>query len=197
MCSARKNSVVGHRRMQREVKKQLQPQEGASFPSSNAGLPLSGHLQLNKSTLGALLAFSAFYGFFIVNYMDLTPRVTLHGYHLFLIVLYFAPFAPLMMVYGRQYLPLLFSMGVLTSLNNDLLYYPASIVMNLGYHGNLASWYALQLGFDGSKPDFTFQAGVTTFTVTSTIMAASIYLRIAAFAIILIYYFKFQSGKKS
>lgn len=71
-----------------------------------------------------------------------------------------------------------------------VFYYPASIVMNLGYHGNLAAWYALQFGFDGSRPDFTFQAGFTTFTVTSTIMALSIYLRLAAVVVILLYYFR-------
>jgi len=133
-----------------------------------------------RSKLPLLIAFSFLYGFFFVNVIDLDIHpVGFMGYHLWLTSLYFIPFIPLLLTLGLDSLKLIFAMGLLVSLINDLLYYPAAIII-YGRKVDLWSFYMGQLGFKVWKaPPWNFDFLLFKIKPYSWLMGLTIYIRIA------------------
>jgi hypothetical protein len=90
-----------------------------------------------------LLAYSFFYGFVLVNWVDLFAR-GIPGYHLWLAITYFAPFVTVLFLRGLEDWELALSLGLFTSLMNDCLYYVAGRLL-FGVHVDLLEWYRCQL----------------------------------------------------
>ena len=132
------------------------------------------HSQIFKLTL-----FSILYGLILINWIDLfNPSSRMPAYDLWLISMYFAPYV-LVVIYqglGSWYFAL--ALGLITSLMNDLFYYPIGDLL-FGFHENLIQWYQSQLGFDGSRTVLHFYAGFSGVPISSTLMGAFIYTRIA------------------
>jgi len=134
-------------------------------------------------TLVKLVVFALFYGFVNVNWIDLYYN-RVPAYHIWLILTYMAPFAVLLVFQGFKDWQLAFSLGLLVSLVNDLGYYFSGDLL-FGFHKQLIPWLSGQLGFQGNTPLFIFQGGIFTIRVTSYIMGASIYLRMAVVVAVL------------
>lgn len=135
-----------------------------------------------------LLLFSAFYGLFLINWIDLFGK-QVPAYGIWLILTYMAPFGVLMVFEGWRSWPLAVSLGLLVSLFNDVGYY---FIGNLifGFHQPLGPWIAGQLGFHGSQLVTIFEGGLFTIQVTSWMMGLSIYLRAAVVGVILYYWWE-------
>ncbi|MDI9620018.1 MAG: hypothetical protein QFX33_04325 [Candidatus Nezhaarchaeota archaeon] len=131
-----------------------------------------------KRLLMALVAFSAVYGVFVVNLVDLGLPLG-SWYHVFLGAVYFCPSITIIIASGWRSWSLAAALGILISLMNDLLYGPISNMLSLHVY-DLAEWFAWQLGLHGSSASWTFQGGLIKFTMTSTIMGVSIYARLVA-----------------
>jgi len=128
-------------------------------------------------TLVKLIVFALFYGFVNINWIDLYYN-QVPAYHIWLILTYMAPFGVLLVFQGFKDWQLALSLGLLVSLMNDLGYYFSGDLF-FGFHVQLVSWLSGQLGFEGGKLLFTFQGGAFTIPVTSYLMGASVYGRIA------------------
>jgi hypothetical protein len=127
--------------------------------------------------LVSLLGFSTIYGLILINWVDLfNPNMP--GYHVWLIQMYLAPFALIVLLRGVGIWPLALASGLLVSLMNDLFYYPIGDLF-FGFHTNVAAWYASQFGLTGSHVLWTFEGGAFSFPVTSELMALSIFARVA------------------
>jgi hypothetical protein len=136
-----------------------------------------------------LLLFSVLYGFVNINWIDLFAT-TAPYYHIWLILAYFAPFGVLLVFQGLKDWQLALSLALLVSLINDLGYFFAGDLL-FGFHVQLIPWLAGQLGFLGSEVLFSFQGGLLTFPVTSTLMGLSIYGRLALTGGILYHWWRF------
>jgi len=134
-------------------------------------------------TLVKLVVFALFYGFVNVNWIDLYYN-RVPAYHIWLILTYMAPFGVLLVFRGFKDWQLALSLGLLVSLVNDLGYYISGDLL-FGFHKALIPWLEGQLGFQGNNFLFTFQGGLFTIRVTSYLMGASVYLRIAVVIAIL------------
>lgn len=130
-----------------------------------------------------LVVFALFYGFVNINWIDLYYN-QVPAYHIWLILTYMAPFGVLLVFQGFKNWQLALSLGLLVSLVNDLGYYFSGDLF-FGFHVQLVPWLAGQLGFEGSKVLFTFQGGLFEISVTSYLMAASVYGRIAVVVAVL------------
>jgi hypothetical protein len=139
-------------------------------------------------TLVKLVSFALFYGFVNVNWIDLYYN-RVPAYHIWLILTYMAPFAVLLVFQGFKDWQLALSLGLLVSLVNDIGYYFSGDLL-FGFHKQLVPWLAGQLGFMGEKILFTFQGGLFTFPVSSYLMGASIYARIAVVVAVLYQWWK-------
>ncbi|MEM4846465.1 MAG: hypothetical protein QW794_01740 [Thermosphaera sp.] len=147
-----------------------------------------------RELLTKLLLYSSIYGLIHVNYIDLvTPGSSIPGYHLWLICLYFAPFIPVCLVLGFKEWELLVSMGLVASLMNDLFYHPVGNIL-LGRSYDLADAYAFQLGLRGLEVRWTANFGFALVPVSSLLMAATIYLRVLATALLLRKWWRETSG---
>jgi hypothetical protein len=107
--------------------------------------------------LVVLLLYSFFYGFILINWIDLFAR-NIPGYHLWLTIVYFTPFITVLFLRGLEDWELALSLGLFTSLMNDLLYYIAGRLL-FGMHVDLISFYRCQLLPVCEKPwefDFLF-----------------------------------------
>lgn len=135
-----------------------------------------------------LIAFAVFYGFFILNWIDLYGSEA-PGYHVWLILAYLAPFDVLLVFQGLKDWQLALALGLLVSLVNDLDYYITGDLV-FGFHVSLVPWLLGQLGFEGGKLLFYFQAGFFTIPVTSYIMGFTVYARIAFVTVILYQWWK-------
>jgi len=128
-----------------------------------------------------LVIFAVLYGFFIINWIDLAiVRYNVHEfYSIWLILLYFSPFVPLVLQSSKNW-KLFLALGLLVSLMNDCFYYMAGYVM--GFNPTLLTLpqrlYS-QFGFGGSEYLWTMNLGSVQIIVTSLLMAISIYSRIA------------------
>jgi uncharacterized membrane protein HdeD (DUF308 family) len=122
-----------------------------------------------------VVLFSLFYGLVMINWIDLFGK-QVPGYGIWLLLTYFAPFMVLLVFEGFSEWALALSLGLLVSLANDVGYF---FVGNLlfGFHENLATWIAGQLGFQGSTIVTTFEGGSFAINVTSWEMGLSIYVR--------------------
>ncbi|MEM2815892.1 MAG: hypothetical protein QW056_04835 [Candidatus Bathyarchaeia archaeon] len=134
------------------------------------------------SPVSKLFIFSIVYGLFYINYIDLVvPGSNVPGYHAWLGVTYFISFIPVILIWGIREWKLVLCLGLTASLMNDLFYYPISLLL-FGKAPDLYGWYMFQLGLKGFTRAWTFNAGFFTFPITSLLMGASIYLRIAIIA---------------
>jgi uncharacterized membrane protein HdeD (DUF308 family) len=134
-------------------------------------------------TLVKLVVFALVYGFVNINWIDLYYN-QVPAYHIWLILTYMAPFGVLLVFQGFKDWQLALSLGLLVSLVNDLGYYFSGDLL-FGFHVPLVAWLSGQLGFQGSTLLFTFQGGLFTIPVTSYLMGASIYSRMAVVVAIL------------
>ncbi len=152
---------------------------------NGAGSIVSGIRPSNpkQTTLIKLIAFAFFYGLLIVNWIDLFGSKA-PGYHIWLILIYLAPFDVLLVFQGLKDWQLAVCLALIVSLVNDLDYYITGDLF-FGFHVNLISWLAGQLGFLGEKVLFTFDAGLFTVPISSITMGLSVYVRIAIVTIIL------------
>jgi len=150
-----------------------------------AGLRPSTGKQL---TLVKLVVFALVYGFVNVNWIDLYYN-QVPAYHIWLILTYMAPFGVLLVFQGLKDWQLAFSLGLLVSLVNDLGYYFSGDLF-FGFHVQLLPWLAGQLGFEGWKLLFTFQGGLFMIPVSSYLMGASVYGRIAVVALVLYHWWR-------
>lgn len=147
--------------------------------------------------LSKLMTYSLLYGLFGINYIDLVvPGSSVPGYHLWLGIAYFTPFIPLLLLLGFDSWELVGSLGLISSLMNDIFYRPIGILM-LGRPYELHEWYMFQLGFKGFTRAWDLNAGFSIFTVTSLLMGISVYLR-AAIIVIMVRRWrrKLSRGKK-
>ena len=126
------------------------------------------------------LVFAVVYGFVFINYIDVLSG-GYGGYHLWLVIMYFFPFATLSMFFPRN-LQLTVGLGLLVSLMNDLFY---GVVRNLmGFPYDLTRYYHNWL-IPSNATLFQLNLGFAVMTVFSWMMALSIYIRIIAVFILL------------
>jgi len=126
------------------------------------------------------IVFAIVYGFVFINYIDVLSG-GYEGYHLWLVIMYFFPFALLSMLFPRN-LQLTIGLGLLVSLMNDVFY---GVVRNLmGFPLDL-TWYYHNWLIPGNTTLFQLNLGFAVIPVLSWMMALSIYLRIAAVVILL------------
>ncbi|MGD0477136.1 MAG: hypothetical protein ABSB29_03085 [Nitrososphaerales archaeon] len=139
-------------------------------------------------TLVKLVTFALFYGFVNINWIDLYYN-RVPAYHIWLILTYMAPFVVLLVFQGFKDWQLAISLGLLVSLVNDLGYYISGDLL-FGFHRQLIPWLSGQLGFQGGTRLFTFQGGFFTIPVTSYLMGASVYLRMAVVVAVLYHWWR-------
>jgi len=125
--------------------------------------------------IGKLIIYSMLYGLIMINWVDLFPQ-QLPAYHLWLVIMYFAPFGIVVLLRGVEDWELLISLGLLASLMNDLFYYPVGNLL-FGFNIDLLEWYKWQLGLYLFDTKWTFKGGLIQFKVSSILMGVSIYLR--------------------
>jgi uncharacterized membrane protein HdeD (DUF308 family) len=143
-------------------------------------------------TLVKLVVFAAVYGFINVNWIDLYYN-QVPAYHIWLILTYMAPFGVLLVFQGLKDWELALSLGLLVSLMNDVGYYFTGDLF-FGFHVQLLPWLEGQLGLEGWKLLFTFQGGLFTIPVSSYLMGASIYCRIAVVVLVLYKWWRRPAG---
>lgn len=136
----------------------------------------AAHFIKTKKTL-FLIIFAIVYGFVFINYIDIiTNGGAQSGYHLWLVLMYFVPFAILSVIDIKNW-KLTLGLGLLTSVMNDVFYGVMRNVMGVPY--DLTTYYNLWLIPQTTKL-FTLNLGFTTIAVQSWMMAASIYIRFGA-----------------
>jgi uncharacterized membrane protein HdeD (DUF308 family) len=145
-----------------------------------SGLRPSNPRQL---TLLKLILFSAFYGLVLVNWIDLYGS-SAPGYHVWVILIMMSPFGVVLVFQGLKDWQLAISLGLLVSLMNDLGYYFIGDLL-FNFHVALVPWLGNQLGLRGTETLFTFQGGLFSFPVSSFLMGASIYGRLAVVSVVL------------
>ena len=139
-------------------------------------------------TLLKLILFSAFYGLVLINWIDLYGSQA-PGYHIWVLMIMMAPFGVVLVFQGFKDWQLALSLGLLVSLLNDLGYYFVGDLL-FNFHVALVPWLGNQLGFRGDLVLFTFEGGFFSFPVTSILMGASIYGRIAVVATVLYHWWR-------
>jgi uncharacterized membrane protein HdeD (DUF308 family) len=138
-----------------------------------------------------LILFSAAYGLVLINWVDLYGTAA-PAYHIWLILTYMAPFGVLIVFQGFKDWQLAVSLGLLVSLMNDVGYFFIGDLL-FGFHRALVPWIEGQLGFMGTNVLFYFQGGAFTIPVTSILMGATIYARIAVVSLVLYHWWKHPS----
>jgi hypothetical protein len=132
-------------------------------------------LRTNKTLF--LLIFAVVYGLIFINFIDIvTPGGNIGGYHLWLVLMYFVPFAILSVIDIKNW-KLTLGLGLLTSVMNDVFYGLMRNMMGQPY--DLTRYYNLWLIPQSTKL-FTLNLGFITIPVMSWMMAASIYIRFGA-----------------
>jgi CheY-like chemotaxis protein len=127
------------------------------------------------------LVFAVVYGFVFINYIDVLSG-GYEGYHLWLVIMYFFPFATLSMLFPRN-LQLTIGLGLLVSLMNDVFY---GVVRNLmGVYPLDLTWYYHNWLIPSGTTLFQLNLGFSVIPVLSWMMALSIYIRIIAVFILL------------
>jgi CheY-like chemotaxis protein len=126
------------------------------------------------------LVLAVVYGFVFINYIDVLSG-GYEGYHLWLIIMYFFPFAAQSILFPRN-LQLTVGLGLVVSLMNDVFY---GLVRNLmGFPLDL-TWYYHNWLIPGGTTLFKLNLGFAALPVFSWMMALSIYIRIIAVFILL------------
>jgi hypothetical protein len=133
-------------------------------------------IQAFERKFNLYLLFSILYGTIFVNYIDNIISATYQGYHLWLIIMYFLPFAALSIFFSRNW-QLTIGLGLVASLMNDLFYGPIRNLM--GFPLDL-KWYYSHWLIPSNTYLFQLNLGFTVIPVLSWMMALSIYGRIIA-----------------
>jgi hypothetical protein len=135
-----------------------------------------------EGKLHFLIIFAVLYGLIFINYIDvLTPGGNESGYHLWLVFMYFFPFAGFSISNIKNW-RLTLGLGFIASLMNDVFYGSVSYLMHTTI--NLSSYYYQWL-IPQKTALFQMNLGFVTFSVQSWMMSASIYLRIATVCLLL------------
>jgi hypothetical protein len=129
------------------------------------------------------IVFSVVYGLVFINWIDIVYSG--YGYHIWLTVMYFVPFAALSIFFPRNW-QLTIGLGLIASLMNDVFYELAKYA--IGIPTDLNRYYSLWL-IPGNEALFKLNLGFTLIQVYSWMMALSIYGRI------LIVYFLMRAWK--
>jgi len=151
---------------------------------------------MGRGLLLKLIPFSAAYGFFLVNYVDLVAypsSLSTPGYHLWLFILCFAPSIPVLLILGLKGWGLALGMGLTASLMNDLGFCPAAAILFGGSHSFKSdpfTFYSYQLGLHGSEVWWFINLGFTSIPASSYYIAATIYLRIALASLALLKWYR-------
>ncbi|MCL5949712.1 MAG: hypothetical protein M1490_04465 [Candidatus Bathyarchaeota archaeon] len=134
-----------------------------------------------ENKLTSLIAFSAFYGLFFINYIDIiTAGSSQNGYHLWLVLMYFLPFVG----FSLQNLTnwrLTLGLGLTASLMNDVFYGGLKFLFGLPLDIN---WYYSNWLIPQGTQLFSLNLGFAFIPVYSWMMALSIYIRIAIVALL-------------
>jgi uncharacterized membrane protein HdeD (DUF308 family) len=146
-------------------------------------------------TLLKLILFSAFYGLVLINWIDLYGSQA-PGYHIWVIMIMMAPFGVVLVFQGFKDWQLALSLGLLVSLMNDVGYYFVGDLL-FNFRVSLVPWLGNQLGFRGTEVLFTFEGGLFSFPVTSILMGASIYARVAVVAVVLYHWWSAPAQRGS
>ncbi len=127
----------------------------------------------NRDLLLILLA--VFYGAFIINYFDALIKPEPPGYPIFLIILEFFPFIPVLIEGDWK---LFLSLGLIVSIVNDLLYTPVA-VMYFGKEADILRSILAQFGYiEGGS--WTANWGLFRIEVTGILMRLSLFIRVIA-----------------
>jgi hypothetical protein len=122
-----------------------------------------------------LFAFAVVYGLVFINYIDIFTSGANSGYHLWLIFMYFLPFAGFSMLNVRNW-QLTLGLGLTASLMNDVFYGPVRCLFGLPLD---LQWYYSNWLIPQGTELFHFNLGFGLLPVYSWMMAASIYGRVA------------------
>jgi hypothetical protein len=138
-------------------------------------------LQVLNRKLKIYILLAVVYGLVFINYIDLLFSGP--GYHLWLIPMYFFPFFALSTLHFRRNFRLTLSLGLVSSLMNDVFYGP------IGYFAgvrvtDLKQYLTFWL-IPGGAHLFDLNLGFTVVHVYSWMMAASIYGRIVLICILI------------
>ena len=141
-------------------------------------------LEAGKLSVFKLASFAIIYGLLPINWVDLF-NPALPGYHIWLTIMYMAPFALVVLMEGFSLVPLALSLGLLASLMNDLFYYPVGDLF-FGMKVDRPVLVARPARFRQASTASTLsRAASLRFDVTSMILGASVYLRIFIVAFLL------------
>jgi len=134
------------------------------------------YCKLKQNKLSFLFIFAVIYGLVFINYIDIiTDGYSQKGYHLWLVLMYFLPFAILSVINLKNW-KLTIGLGLVVSIMNDVFY---GLIRNLiGAPYDLSQYYNRWL-LSGDTVLFSLNLGFATIPVQSWMMALSIYLRIA------------------
>jgi hypothetical protein len=127
-----------------------------------------------------LVAFAAVYGLIFINYIDIASSGTTSGYHMWLVFMYFLPFAGFSMLNLRNW-QLTLGLGLTASLMNDVFYGAVKALFGMPLD---LQWYYSNWLIPQDTRLFSFNLGFGVVPVYSWMMAASIYLRVAAVAVL-------------
>lgn len=127
------------------------------------------------------LLFAAFYGMFLINWMDIY-RKAIPVYSIFLFSLYVSPAVPLVLYEAnwRRTWPLAAAFILFVSLCNDLGYRLVENVV-FGMGKPMLSWYEGQLGLLGTADVSSLKVGVR-YPIESWQMGLSVYVRLGLLA---------------
>ena len=129
-----------------------------------------------------LITFAILYGLIFINYIDvITNGSTRDGYHLWLVLMYFLPFAILSVINIKNW-KITIGLGLLVSLMNDLFYGLVSNILGNPY--NLGTYFDNWL-IPSNTFLFNLNLGFAVIPVQSWTMATSIYARLTAVFLLL------------
>lgn len=143
--------------------------------SVKAKLGFTGALE---DKLAFLVAFAVLYGLIFINYIDIASSGLTSGYHLWLVLMYFLPFAGFSILNWKNW-GLTAGLGLVASLMNDIFY--GAVKYLAGIPIDLERYYSLWL-IPQDAHLFNLNLGSTVVPVYSWMMATSIYLRVVAAA---------------
>jgi hypothetical protein len=125
------------------------------------------------------IVFSVVYGLVFINWIDIVYSG--YCYHIWLMIMYFFPFAALSIFFPRNW-QLTVGLGLIASLMNDVFYELAKYL--IGMPTDLSRYYSLWL-IPGNEALFKLNLGFTLIQVYSWMMALSIYGRIVIVYVLL------------
>ena len=136
-----------------------------------------------QGKLPFLVIFSVLYGIVFINYIDIiTAGGAIYGYHLWLVLMYFLPFAGFSVLNLRNW-KLTIALGLLASLMNDVFYGLTKYLIGIPY--DLTHYYSNWL-IPQNTHLFNLNLGFTVLPVYSWMMALSIYGRIIPIFLLLL-----------